>query len=82
METVEKKKGPRLYSRPLGRKRAQGIIHEVVELCRFYIFNQETDPKEKRQWIKTMNGLLSTSNVLLRDVQLDEFDKRLSELEK
>jgi hypothetical protein len=51
-------------------------VHEAIELCRFHIYNSETDAKEKRQWIKTMNGLLSTSSQILKDMDLDELRAR------
>ena len=82
MTDSSKKKGPRLYSRPLRGKKALGIIHELVEFCRFYVFNSETDPKEKRQWIKTLSGLLSTNATMLRDLDHDAFEKRVSLLEE
>jgi len=75
-------RGPRLYSRPLKRKRALRLLHEAIELCRFYVYNQDIPPKEKRQWIKTMNGLISTSGILQRDEQLDAVEERVSALEK
>ena len=82
MEIFEKKKGPRLYSRPLKRKRALGMLHELVELCRYYIFNSDTDPKDKMKWIKTLSGLLSTHATLMKDLDLDELGKRVSILEE
>lgn len=82
MEIFEKRKGPRLYSRPLKRNKALGMLHELVELCRYYIFNSNTDPKDKMRWIKILSGLLSTNAAYLRDLDLDELGKRVSILEE
>ena len=78
---MERLKGPRLYKRAPKRGRLLGIVHEAIDLCRFHIYNSETSPSEKRQWIKTMNGLISTSGKLLKDSEIDELEVRMSKLE-
>ena len=82
MEIFEKLKGPRLYSRPLKRKKALGMLHELVELCRYYIFSSSTDPLEKIKWITKVTGLLSTNAEYLKDLDMDELKKRVSILEE
>lgn len=81
-EKWEKLKGPRLYKRAPKRGKLLGIAHEAIDLCRFHIYNSETSPSEKRQWIKTLNGLISTSSKLLIESDIDELEKRIYKLEE
>lgn len=80
-QEIPRLRGPRLYARPLRRNRALRLLHEGIEFCRFYVYNQGTPSNEKRQWIKTMNSLISTSGALQRDERLASIEERMRALE-